>query len=417
MRRPRIPRSIGSAGALAVSDAIGRLALLLAAILLSRELGPTRFGELSIAFAVLTYVSVGTDFGTSVLGIRAVAQEPWTARATLRTTARLRFRLAVAAGLTGLLFGLALPGLSWDTRVLVVLAAIGGAAATTLASDWLFIGLGRYASAGFYRAAVGASFLFVAAILVDRGTIAVVVGRVSTLGAIGALSFALAWLATSSHPRLVSNSPRAFRTVVPFGVASLAALAFNTLDVFVLAAFRPEAAVGEYRVAYAVILGILGVSYVATTVMYKYLAHEYVTRDLRDFLASWNRLLLLGTTIAGLAAIAIALAAPWLIPALVGRDYDPAIHLLQLLSPVILLDFVVSALGVGMNAAGQERLTAKAATVGVLCNLGMNLSVIPKYGAAGAAVVSSVTYVAMAAYLFWVRRRIHAGTYAELVAR
>ena len=107
-----------------------------------------------------------------------------------------------------------------------------------------------------------------------------------------------------------------------------------------------------------------------------------------------------------LLALGIAALAPDFVPLYFGSDFDSSIRSLLLLLPGALgfaLARPIFAIGQGK---GELRVLIIATGVAALINLLLNLSLIPHYGMAGAAVATSTGYGSMILFHVWAARRI-----------
>ena len=97
------------------------------------------------------------------------------------------------------------------------------------------------------------------------------------------------------------------------------------------------------------------------------------------------------------AGVALALAAPLLIPAILGPEYAQAIPLVWLLAigamPMASYHLDVATL----NGLGQLGASSRAATVGAAILVLVSLALIPSLGVWGAALASIAAYTGMAA--------------------
>jgi O-antigen/teichoic acid export membrane protein len=105
-------------------------------------------------------------------------------------------------------------------------------------------------------------------------------------------------------------------------------------------------------------------------------------------------LLVAGVMIAG--SLALGLLAPWVIPGLFGRDFDPAVPAVYWMLPALIAFSVVNVVSQYLAAEGipARKLWAWTASIPVMLVTGMLL--IPTFGAAGGAMALSVTYSLLA---------------------
>ena len=96
---------------------------------------------------------------------------------------------------------------------------------------------------------------------------------------------------------------------------------------------------------------------------------------------------------AGTFSLLLAIAAPWLVPALYGQQFQPAVPLIVLLLPGVTL------LSVGRvfssyysGQLGRPQVVSAVAIVTALASAGLYAVLVPSYGAFGAAIGSSLSY-------------------------
>jgi O-antigen/teichoic acid export membrane protein len=82
---------------------------------------------------------------------------------------------------------------------------------------------------------------------------------------------------------------------------------------------------------------------------------------------------------------------------------------LSILSLAIFLDYMISALATAYLAAGGERLTFWAVTLGAFTNICLNLILIPKYSLMGAAIATNLSYLFILFFYFGFIKRLNTG--------
>jgi len=161
------------------------------------------------------------------------------------------------------------------------------------------------------------------------------------------------------------------------------------VDVFLLSSMAGLGAVGLYSVAYGVAelllllpqrLGILFLPRVAGA---------------RDGRQSPGEVRLLSSVVflgAVAAALLLALAAPFAIRLLYGEAFAGSVRPFLLLLPGVCAMAATSIQGNYLAGLGKVRTTATISFAGLVLNVALNLVWIPRYGVAGAALASSLTY-------------------------
>jgi O-antigen/teichoic acid export membrane protein len=104
-------------------------------------------------------------------------------------------------------------------------------------------------------------------------------------------------------------------------------------------------------------------------------------------------LVALGVLGGGLAVV-IAIWAEPILRIIYGSDLN-AIHLLRLLSIAIPLDFCAAWMGTVLVSRGFDKTVMCAAGSGALCDVLLNLWLIPRFGAMGAAWATLISYLVL----------------------
>lgn len=181
------------------------------------------------------------------------------------------------------------------------------------------------------------------------------------------------------------------RPMLRFGASNMASSAPNALnsrvDQLILAVMVPAAALGQYSVA-------VSISIVATPLVTAFgiVAFPSLARGerIRDTIKKASRgSILISVVICGL----VAACGPWLVPLLLGPGYYSVSVLLLILAPGAAVVAVNQVLGDILRGLGRPGLVARCEWLGFLCTaIGLTL-LVPRWGAIGAALTSTVTYL------------------------
>lgn len=112
----------------------------------------------------------------------------------------------------------------------------------------------------------------------------------------------------------------------------------------------------------------------------------------RDF----RFIFLLTVAVAGFCCIVAALVGPYMIPLIYSPSFTESSDLLKLLLPGVLAMTACRVLGFDMAGQGKPWLSIVAAIPALLVSIPLNMFLIPRYGASGAAVSCSISYIVMA---------------------
>lgn len=358
-------------------------------VVAARGLGPSGYGAFAAALTYAVLWAIVMDAGISVALTREAAADP--ARlAWLPRLARWKAALAIAGALGALASGVIL-GVDAPVLWLIGVLALGmiGSSGMRLASAGLRVAgaFGRDAALATVQRVLLVA-LAIGALAAGAGTIGVAIAFAASYGLAAALALAAA---RTSVPATRDAPPRGFlwRVCLPLGVVELLTNLYFKVDQILLLELRSAEETGLYAAAYRVIeAALLLVGGVMGVVFLRLAAaradHRAFARQLsRAFTALW------------LAGLAIAtngwLWAGELLPLALGPAYAPARGQLDVLLGAVPLAYVNYALTQSLVARGRERFYAAGTAVCALVNVGMNLALIPRIGALGAAWASVAT--------------------------
>jgi O-antigen/teichoic acid export membrane protein len=384
--------------------------LFLLFIVAGRTLGDVEFGKFSFALALGTIFETLMDFGFHQVTIRAVARDKSRAPELLRHT--LGLKLIWATGALGALIATA-TFLRPERDVRAACYLLGGS--LVLRSYMLTIrgvlqGLERFAWDSVVVVADRAILLAfgLAALASGAGlhglAIAFVAARAVALG----LS---AWL---THAQLgglgIGFDPAIWRelqtTALPIGFFLVVLNVYAYVDGVMLGVMRTDVETGLYTAAYRAYEGL---SYPAAAIA------AVLTPRLSDLFRTdrgrHRRVAILG--LGGAAALAIVistvvylLASPLMI-GIFGSDFAAAAAPFRILSVGLSLVFAIWVLHAIAISVDREQLLLKTAIAGLVANVALNLYVIPRTGASGAALATVAgELVSLAVLVFSLRTEL-----------
>lgn len=233
-------------------------------------------------------------------------------------------------------------------------------------------------------------------------------GRLGLLGAALAfvasqlISFFLSLILVARQTRIsLQFSAPLVREAFQFGVKSYAQNLVGhlhyRLDVYLLALFLPPEQVAYYTVATSVAEVAFYIPDSVGTVLFPKLSAESETR-VHQITAEASRHTLM---VAGVAGIGVLFAGTLLIPLFYGPAYQAAVPPFVALIPGILAMSVYKVLTRNFTSRNRQQITILAAGLALALNAGLNLALIPLWGAVGASVASLLSYTGAAAVLLW----------------
>lgn len=388
-------RAARNVAVVAGGELTGKLATLVFAVLAARGLGPAGYGAFAYALSYGLLLATIPSWGFDSVLLRRGGTDVRDLPAALAQTLALRGALAVPV----LLLGGAAGALTRPSRAaaLALLLVLLACVADT------FGDAGRAAAAAVERRGRAALALVVqrvaaaaiAAALLAQGAglvpvaggylAASLLGQLLILRAVRRLGIRPDW-AQVGRPQLAAM----WRSSLVLGLDTLAAMALFRLDALLLGAIRGDAELAAYAVAYRLLETVLFVTWTVSRTLFP--AMSRAARGPDAVRLGEQALTAVGTVFVPYTVV-LLIAGPDLLRLLFGAQFTGAGALAVRLLALAPLAFAVSYLASDvLIARARSREVLVATAVGAGANLALNLAVIPRYGAAGAAVATTASY-------------------------
>jgi O-antigen/teichoic acid export membrane protein len=362
-------------------------------VVLTRGLGADDFGQLSLFLAITLGVSQVTG-SWPFLAVPVLSAEGRTIGAAFRPAAK------VAAATSVVALAVALP-ISYfvSSRAPISLLALVGYSLALISLQGVYAVLqteGRMRGIAAIQSLERAAALVIALAVVAVGTLTVL-GAEALLAVACLLTTVAAYVWVTRRQPLFRPAPgdhpdHLLRTVMsavgPMGIASVCAYGVAWVDVFILAAYRSNADVGVYSLAYQVFTFVVQLGslwavaalprHATSAASGEQLAEQLPMPRLRAATAIWSTLI---------AVVAIGSAV--VLPHAFGSEFDDAFPPLM----VLLAGSGVFAAGYflvlpALIGARRTTLIAWVSAVTVLINLGLDLALVPAIGVMGPALAT-----------------------------
>ncbi len=394
--RETLQRSIDNVSWLFVDQLVRMAAGLLVGVWIARYLGPEQYGWLSYATAVVGTVSAFTSLGLNAVVVRELVRTP---AAIDRWMGAAFFLKSLGAGIGFLIC----VGVAWlqpmpaaPTRPLVIIVALGMLFQALDVFDLLFQAKGESRISAYVRIA--------ACILASLGKVLLILGHASlpVIAAAGVLELALSaagWLwagakSGQSIGRFHFDRDRA-RTLLreswPLALSGLAIYTQAYADQLVLGAMLGGGELGQYAAAMRLVGAFAFVPMVVQTV-----AAPEITRAKRDderlYLRRLHSLYRLMFGLFLCTALPLVAFGPWAARLLYGASYTGAAALLPWLAFRLFFTNLGVARSVFITNEGLFRFALLTAATGAALNVGLNLALVPLWGARGAIVSSFASF-------------------------
>jgi O-antigen/teichoic acid export membrane protein len=385
---------------LMTGDAFARVIVFVTTVTIARRLGPAPFGLVTFAQALLGYLLLLSDWGTSIYGVRAMAGDPTRARATWIALTWVRVALAILFALIAVAITYLSP-LDPTERLVVALTLVSVIAASAI-PDWASRGAGRMKLAASLSAMHNAlALVVILAVVSGPASIAwVPAARLAAMAVVAVIGTVLLGLRLAPSPVSAREWIRErglgplMRSALVLLLANGAVLVYSTADQLILKVMRGDHETGLYGSAYRIIQLPLAAWYAVTMSALPELSRLW--REDPDGAARLVRRLTLGAAAAGVVIAWIMAFTSGLVIGLVyGAEYAPSAHVLVILAFAVPLEFVASVKGTAYVAAGRERGTLVCVAIAAITNVVGNLIWIPAHGMFAAAWVTLASYAAL----------------------
>jgi O-antigen/teichoic acid export membrane protein len=383
-------------------------------LLLARLLGPEGLGQYAFAFSVATLLTLPVLQGLPVLLLREVSRAPAPQKAAA-SSRLMRYAVAVVALAAVVLVALALvfwgraSGRAFGTDVLLTSTAL---ALPLLLVLTLCLGAvlraNGHAVAGQVPDLAVRPAVFLLLLLLAWASLRL---QAATAMALHVAAAVVALVAAWYQARARGMLGRSDSTPMPVAAWTLALLPLSTLagmqlinsqvDLVILGLYGQERDVGIYRVATLLALQTSFMLAIVTAVAAPSFASLHARGDWRE-LKRINRLSARLALMFGVALFLVYLVAGrWLLGWAVGPEYLPAYLPLVILSAAHAASLWAGTTNVLLTMIGHDRDVLGCAVVSVACNIGLNLVLVPRFGAIGAACSSAGALVIWRALLSW----------------
>lgn len=357
---------------------------------LTRYLGPERYGQYTLALMYMQLFAVLADVGLFTTVVREISRDPARTDELAGNALTLRLLLSVAMIVVACLISLLLP-YERDVRVAILLAGgpllFGMVTNSIVAVLQSRLRMGRAVIGEVTGRAVALGLAILVAAL-DLGFYAVMLAA----GAGSLVVLLVTWVLTRPIAAVRFHANRAvWRSLLVASLPLGLALAINELyfraDSVIISLFEPFEQVGQYTLAYRMLEFALALGSIFLTTVFPLLAAAVAhdePRALRLIQSSTDALVLLGAPLVAGGLV----VAPRLVELVSGADFADAATPLQILLFAGALSWVNGVFGFALVAKRRQLAALWLNLTALAVNIGLNLVFVPIYGIVAAAVVT-----------------------------
>ena len=360
-------------------------ASLVALRLATVALGPTRYGHVAIALALVQVFGGIADFGLLAVVTRDMAVADAESAADILRSA-FWLRLALGAVSTVAVLAITAVAFGHEPGVLtgvLILAPILITRAVDLAYTAWFAAATRLATPTLIVAVVQlVSLPFLWLLLRNNGGGAAYLGITAAAAVVSGLAIA-AWSRRPLRGRTSTGTARGrelLRAALPLGVVTVVNMVYLRLDGVLLAIERPAAQVAYYGVAYRPIDFVVGLPALLMLALLPSLAQATPARQLELVQRALDVLVLAAVVI----CLGVAASAHLIVGVLGGSDFYPASRPLAILGIGAAISFGSGVFGHALVAIHEQRRMLHIVLAVTIVNLTANLAFIHYWGPTGA---------------------------------
>lgn len=224
------------------------------------------------------------------------------------------------------------------------------------------------------------------------------------------------WCVRNIVPLKISFNFEVIKLLVSKGIVYAIALFIMTLnykvDVVMLEKLSNVTELGVYSVAVTITNLTWTVPQTITTALFSHSADAKEAKAFSHRIAKLFRV----TIVVGLGfSVFLSCIAPWLIPLVYGDEFMNSILALQLLMPGVFFMITFKILNMDLAGQGRPGISMLVTIPAVLINVIFNYFLIPKYGAFGASIASSISYSVIGVGITIIFQRVSGVPYSKLL--
>lgn len=197
---------------------------------------------------------------------------------------------------------------------------------------------------------------------------------------------------------------RIIKYSIPLMMISIGFLIATEIDTLMLGMLTTDKEVGLYSIAKQLITKLPHIS-MAIAMGSMPIFAKMNKDNVKKLRQHFRRLLMVNAGLFGFIILAILLTSPFFIPLIYGADYAAAVLPLRILCAYLLCATFLSYFNSFLDYRGLAKRRMYNLFFSTLVNIGLNYALIPKYGATGAAIATSISYFPYLMLNIWETRQ------------
>jgi O-antigen/teichoic acid export membrane protein len=404
----RLARVINNSAALLLLDLLGKAMPLLVFPLMVRALGPIAYGKIGFATAVAGFFALAASPGFSVYALREAARDEHRVNFLVQHVLGARVVFAVVSYALLIVFALTLAPHDFTTRLLLVLSGLSFLV-NSIDTQWIFTARSRMWMVTL-RGTVG-QLIYGGLILtlIHRPSDAWIVPVASAISV--AAGMLLIWLSARSeyHIPFPAIAPRMWASFLPvcliLGLSSMMSMLYDQIDTVMLRYMRSSTELGLYVASYRMMTIAMSFIAILGTVFFPLLSETTGrNEDDEQRYLGWYWHASIGLALP-IATGGFILAEP-LTQLALGPQYAGAGTLFRWLMLTVVAGPLASYFGAQLIPSGRQNQNLISVVAGAVANIGLNLFLIPRFGAIAAALTTALSQAVVAVINYYFVRNL-----------
>ena len=371
---------------------------------IARVLGPEYNGKIQFATSIITYFTMFAQLGIPTYGIRAIAKVRDDKKELTRVTQELLFINLFMSLVTYIFLFFAVLFISRLNEEKMLYIIIGSTIfLSAIGMEWMYKGLEQY----IYITVRSIIFKFIAMasmfVLVHAKSDYVVYGAITVFAASASniLNLINARKYISLKPIGNYNFKRHLKPVGIFFAMACATTIYTQLDTVMLGFIKGDYEVGIYNAAVKIKTVLVSIVTSLGVVLLPR-ASYYIEHEMKDdFKKVSSKALHFVLVFSIPLCFYFIMYAKQTIIFLSGNEYESSVLPMQVIMPTLVLIGITNILGIQMLIPlGKERIVLQSEIFGAITDLCINMVLIPKLGALGAAIGTLVAEFVVFLYQF-----------------
>lgn len=353
---------------------------------IARIIGPEGLGTLGFAAAMVSYFGLMVNLGFDAYGTREIAKHKKELTAYVNNIFTIRFIISILVYLVFFIVITSISKSELEKNVLLINGLI--ILINVVSLNWVYQGIERMEIIAL--AQILNSLLYMVGLFVfvksQNDLLKVVIVMIITLG-ISALWVLILYSKKFNMPRFQVDFQfwkKMLKASLPMALSSLMIAIYYNMDMVMLGFMKDAKEVGYYNAAYKIIFILASLQYMVNQTIYPSLSKMVHTNEIALEKFANSAMKIMNNLSLVVITIIIFLSLP-ITNLLYGNEFQQSSGLLKILIFSTFLVYNETITAPLLLSLGKQTLHLLAVSIGAFLNIILNVFLIPRYGAMGAA--------------------------------